>query len=149
MSRKLYPGIMAAVLAADCAGKKAARHYVKKFGDQGERPVKIQLLENKGMAGGMLEGEDALINSMSSAVILAVLWNLLRDSRKRPWSMKGIGLALAAGGGRSNLGDRLMTGSVTDYIRFPKLPGQLPGRLVFNLSDFAIAAGAILADLSD
>ena len=149
MSRKLYPSIMAAVAAADCIGKKAAGYYVKKHGDQEGGTVKIQLLENRGMAGGLLEGEDLLINTMSSAVILVVLWNLIRESRRKPRSLKGIGLSLAAGGGLSNLGDRLITGSVTDYIRFPKLPGRLPGRMVFNLSDFAIAAGALLADLSD
>lgn len=44
------------------------------------------------------------------------------------------GAALLACGGLSNLVDRFARGSVTDYLRFPYLPGRA-GRLVWNLAE--------------
>ena len=58
------------------------------------------------------------------------------------------GAALLACGGLSNLVDRFARGSVTDYLRFPRLPGRA-GRLVWNLADFMILAGAALAMASE
>ncbi|WP_300638328.1 signal peptidase II, partial [uncultured Oscillibacter sp.] len=48
---------------------------------------------------------------------------------------------LVAGGGLSNLWERLRRGRVYDYLRFPKAPGPL-GRYVYNLADLAIFLGA-------
>ena len=47
-----------------------------------------------------------------------------------------------AGGGASNLFERLRHGGVLDYIRFPGLPGKL-GKLVFNPADFGIFVGVL------
>ena len=58
------------------------------------------------------------------------------------------GAALLACGGLSNLVDRFVRGSVTDYLRFPRLPGRV-GRLVWNLADIMILAGAALALASE
>ena len=54
-----------------------------------------------------------------------------------------LGAGLAMGGGLSNLLERILHGQVFDYVQFPRLPGK-PGRLVFNLADFALALGGVL-----
>ena len=59
---------------------------------------------------------------------------LLRGSRR----------LLLCAGGTGNVLERLVWGRVTDYIRFPRLPGMRLGRLVWNLADFMLLAGALL-----
>ena len=54
-----------------------------------------------------------------------------------------VGAGLALGGGLSNLAERLRHGRVYDYVRFPKAP-KPANRYVYNLADFAIAAGGVL-----
>ena len=53
------------------------------------------------------------------------------------------GMSLVLGGGAGNIMDRYRQGYVTDYLRFPRLPGRM-GRTVFNLGDFMILSGAAL-----
>ena len=50
-------------------------------------------------------------------------------------------LVLMAGGGLSNLTDRISQGYVDDYISMAHGPGKLQ-KLVFNLSDILVLAGA-------
>ena len=99
---------------------------------------------------------------MSAAVCIALALGLLdrvckhrarRGLRRRGrffelTHLENRGAALLACGGLSNLVDRFARGSVTDYLRFPYLPGRV-GRLVWNLADFMILAGAVLALASE
>ena len=59
---------------------------------------------------------------------------------RRPFSK--FGLALLAGGGLSNLSDRLRFGYVRDYVSFSLGPEWFR-KLVFNLSDFCVFTGLI------
>ena len=70
-----------------------------------------------------------------SAAALGAFW---LERRRHPF---GAGLVL--GGGLSNLAERLCCGRVYDYVRFPKAPKPI-NRYVYNLADFAIAAGGVL-----
>ncbi len=54
------------------------------------------------------------------------------------------GMALLVGGGAGNLCDRLCRGYVVDYFRFPVGPERFR-RIIFNLSDLCVFAGALLA----
>lgn len=54
------------------------------------------------------------------------------------------GLALLVGGGASNLCDRLFKGHVVDYFRIDAGPRRFR-RTIFNISDFCVFAGALLA----
>ena len=56
------------------------------------------------------------------------------------------GLAILLGGAFSNTYDRLKRGYVVDYLNFPKAPGKLKN-VIFNISDFAILIGALIATL--
>ena len=50
------------------------------------------------------------------------------------------------GGAFSNTYDRLTKKYVVDYLELPKVP--LLNKIIFNLSDFCIALGALLTVLS-
>ncbi len=67
---------------------------------------------------------------------LAALATAALEGRRSP-----VSAGLVLGGGLSNLWERLSSGRVYDYVRFPKVPGRL-GRYVFNLADFAVFFGA-------
>ena len=54
------------------------------------------------------------------------------------------GLAMLAGGGLSNLYDRYTKHHVVDYVRFQTGPKWFR-RIIFNVSDFFIFIGAVLA----
>ena len=54
------------------------------------------------------------------------------------------GAALLCAGGLGNVLERLWRGCVTDYIRFPRLPAGRLQRLVWNLADLMLSAGALL-----
>lgn len=58
------------------------------------------------------------------------------------------GLSLLLGGAFSNTYDRLKRGYVVDYFRF-NVSAKRIRRLIFNVSDFCIIIGALLAVLSE
>lgn len=58
------------------------------------------------------------------------------------------GLSLLLGGAFSNTYDRLKRGYVVDYFRF-NVSAKRIRRLIFNVSDFCIIIGALLAALSE
>lgn len=95
--------------------------------------VKLTGLRNGGSAFGLLRLTAKQL-SVLSAGLLAWSLTLWRESR--------IGCALVLGGGLSNLWERVMHGSVYDYLQFPKAPKKLR-QYVFNLADLAILAGVI------
>ena len=101
--------------------KHRARRGLRRRG----RFFELTHLENRGAAAGLLAAHPRWVLAFGCAVY-------------------ALALALLACGGLSNLVDRFARGSVTDYLRFPYLPGRV-GRLVWNLADFMILAGAALA----
>lgn len=58
------------------------------------------------------------------------------------------GLSLLLGGAFSNTYDRLKRGYVVDYVRL-NVPCKRIRNLIFNVSDFCIIIGALLAALSE
>lgn len=107
--------------------------------------VRIELMENKGAAGGRFAGRPELIKQLNAILLGLCTGQLLAEMlEKRKVTVAGLGLALVIGGGLSNFLDRLRKGSVTDYLRFPKCPVKRIGRLVFNLADFSIFLGSFL-----
>lgn len=102
---------------------------------------RIELLENKGAASGILAKHPQILKIISAAMLCFCTVVLGKERQKGKVTMTGIGYALLLGGGISNLIDRMKKGSVTDYVRFPKFPVKKISELVFNLSDFGIFAG--------
>ena len=89
--------------------------------------------QNNGVAFGFLSGGGALVVIVTAAVAAVLLIFFLR-APGRPWLWLSTGLLV--GGAVGNLLDRLISGSVTDFIKLPHWPA-------FNVSDIAITIGVI------
>lgn len=105
------------------------------------RFCELTQLENCGAAAGLLAAHPRWVLAFGCAVYALALALLLL--RVDGGACLRYGAALLACGGLSNLVDRFARGSVTDYLRFPRLPGRA-GRLVWNIADFMILAGVML-----
>lgn len=123
--------VSAAVVSACTAARwylcRAGRRETEHWGGR----VRLTALWNSGGAFGLPIGRRPLL-----ALSLAALAAVVRCRRRSPAAA-----GLVAGGGLSNLWERLRRGRVYDYLRFPRAPGFL-GRYVYNLADLAIFLGA-------
>jgi signal peptidase II len=95
--------------------------------------VNLVHIQNSGVAFGFFSGGGALVLVVTLAALAAlVVYFLLRPTRPLLWLPTG----LLVGGAIGNLIDRLTSGSVTDFIKFPLWPA-------FNVSDIAITFGVL------
>lgn len=105
--------------------------------------VRLQRTVNRAGAGGVMKDRPALVTASAVFALVMTLAMALWGSKEKQLGKGALwGLGLVAGGGASNLYERLCHGGVLDYIRFPKLPGRL-GKLVFNPADFGIFSGVL------
>ena len=154
----IYFTIAASIIAADAilkeyfkstfrgkhrkANKKDTNRCVnKEDGLLQKKSGRIEILENRGAASGILSSHPKVIKGISAGMLCFCVLALGRERQRGKVTAAGIGYALLLGGGLSNFIDRVRKGSVTDYIRFPKVPVKKISKLVFNLSDFGIFAG--------
>lgn len=108
--------------------------------DRGERfpvdwPVQIVHITNTGAAFGILQNAGPLLVVTSLFGMAAILIYLFNPGFAHP--LMRAGLALMLGGAVGNLIDRLVSGKVVDFIKFPHWPA-------FNLADSAITIGVVL-----
>ena len=122
-------------------GKESGWRAIRKGDWKEYLSPRIELLENKGAASGVLAKHPKILKTISAAMLCFCALALGKERQKGKATMAGVGYALLLGGGLSNFIDRVKKGSVTDYIRFPKFPVKKISELVFNLSDFGIFAG--------
>jgi signal peptidase II len=107
--------------------------------------LRLQLVENPGSflsLGASLPEHFrfALFTAAVAALLIGLVAASLFARRLEPWRV--IALALVAGGGISNLIDRLLyNGRVTDFLNVG-IGGVRTG--IFNVADMAIMAGALL-----
>ena len=125
-----------AVIAFDQFSKWLIRQTVER-GDSwpGEWPVKIVHITNTGAAFGIFQNAGPLLVVTSLIGMAAILIYLFNPGFAHP--LMRVGLALMFGGAVGNLVDRLMSGKVVDFIKFPHWPA-------FNLADSAITIGVLL-----
>ncbi|HIE09684.1 MAG TPA: signal peptidase II [Armatimonadetes bacterium] len=97
--------------------------------------LQLRLVENEGIAFGLFSSPVALVLSGGALLMLLVLALTWKEVRGAP--LFPVALGLEVGGGASNLLDRLLRGAVVDFIEIPYWP-------VFNLSDVAVVAGAVM-----
>ena len=98
-------------------------------------------VKNKGMAMGSFSKNRkfVLASSMAAMFVVAFLWY---DAVKyHRGTAHEIAVALVAGGGISNVYDRIVKGEVTDYL-YVKAP-KLKKAPVFNIADVAVLFGAV------
>ena len=127
-------GVIAAVLVIDRITKRAVVSGIR-IGDVHKFLPGINLVhvQNSGVAFGFFAGGGALVLILTLAALGAlVVYFLLRPTRPGLWLPTG----LLIGGAIGNLIDRVSTGSVTDFIKFPLWPA-------FNVSDMAITFGVL------
>jgi signal peptidase II len=107
--------------------------------------LRLQLVENPGSflsLGASLPEHFrfALFTAAVAALLIGLVAASLFARRLQPWRV--VALALVAGGGISNLIDRLLyNGRVTDFLNVG-IGGLRTG--IFNVADMAIMAGALL-----
>jgi signal peptidase II len=94
---------------------------------------------NTGAAFGMFQQGGMVFTILAVVVSAAIIW-YYRDSDSATWPVR-IALGLQLGGALGNLTDRLLQGTVTDFIWFGFFPA------VFNVADGAISLGVALLAL--
>lgn len=97
----------------------------------------VGFTENRGIAFGLFPSFDWVF--LLFAVVLGLGWFL--RVKKFSSSLSSIGFGLLLGGGSSNLVDRVVRGSVFDFLRIGIGPR-------FNLADLAITFGLTLLSWS-
>jgi signal peptidase II len=113
--------------------------------------LRIVHTENPGAAFGVLADGNPLVRSViligvSAAVLLFVVWALWSHGGSFATLLTRIGLSLILGGALGNLYDRIVHGTVTDFIEVYHGGWSFPA---FNVADSAITVGAglLLIDL--
>ena len=101
--------------------------------------------ENPGIAFGMLANasgpwRDILLIGFSAIVLIAISAMLLRPSTQRD-SLLRTAFAFILGGAFGNLYDRIVNGTVTDFVEVHAGQHYFPA---FNVADSAITVGACL-----
>jgi signal peptidase II len=91
--------------------------------------------QNTGIAFSLATSHSSIVFVFDMVAILFILYLARRVPPGEPWLRLGLGLVL--GGAVGNVVDRVLAGSVTDFIDFRVFP-------VFNVADSAITVGAIL-----
>lgn len=145
MNNLIYILIIAAITAIDILIKNhIERYYLDENSEKYllGRFIRIHKLHNYGGFMHSLQNHIKLLKLFSSVliIIVAIILGILLP--KKGHTLKKLGLSLILGGALSNEYDRYCKGSVTDYFSINIKPIK---RIVFNIGDFAIFAGIILA----
>ena len=139
--------IAAAVFMTDYGIKKWAEKNLrgKKRQPIGKTGCSLVLVHNKGFAGSKMKDRPEIVKRVHTIILfLFGLLCVMCGYFKKGKEMTALGLSMVLGGGASNLYDRWKQGFVTDYLGLP-----VAKKLVFNLSDLCIFAGAVIAMLGE
>jgi len=124
------------VVAADQSTKWLIRQTLERGSAwPGDWPVKIVHITNSGAAFGMLQGAGPLLVVASLIGLGAIAIYLFNPDFAHPLTQAG--LALMFGGAVGNLIDRIRSGEVVDFIKFPHF-------WAFNVADSSITIGVLL-----
>jgi signal peptidase II len=95
----------------------------------------IDYTRNSGIAFSLARAHGNLVFVFDIVAIAFIIYLALRIPPGEPWMRLGLGLVL--GGAIGNALDRVLAGSVTDFIDFRVFP-------VFNVADMGITVGAAI-----
>jgi signal peptidase II len=127
--------LAATVATATVAADQLSKYFVRR--SAADLPldllphVSLELSHNSGISFGRLTGAGWLLVGVVVAVIVVLIYALVRCSPRY-----AVALALIIGGAVGNLVDRIRFGSVVDFVSIGAWP-------TFNVADAAIAVGAV------
>jgi signal peptidase II len=126
--------VVAGVIALDQLTKHTIASSIRPGESRKFLPA-IQLVHvrNTGVAFGFLSGGGAVVLSFT-LIALAVLLGYFALRPDRPWLWVPTGMLV--GGAIGNLIDRVISGSVIDFIKLPAWPA-------FNVADMSITFGVL------
>lgn len=127
--------LLALLLLVDQASKYFVRNRLHPLETVDILPaLQLQHVRNRGIAFGLLDGYGSIIIPVGIIIvaIIIVATLLVRDQERYIWP-----LALLLAGASGNLIDRIIFGSVTDFISLPHWPA-------FNFADIFIVVGVVL-----
>jgi signal peptidase II len=147
-NKRLFPFVIAAVVVVlDRLSKSVIKTHISDYATIPVIPGLFNLVhtENPGIAFGMLANasgpwRDILLIGFSAVVLIAISVMLLRPASQRD-SLLRTALAFILGGACGNLYDRIVNGTVTDFIEVHAGQHYFPA---FNVADSAITVGACL-----
>jgi len=148
MRHRLIPFLIAAVLVLlDRITKDVIKTHIGAYDTITVIPGLFNIVhtENPGIAFGLLSNatgpwRNILLIGFSAAVLIAIAAMLLRPSTQRD-SMLRTALTFILGGAFGNLYDRIVNGTVTDFVEVHAGQHYFPA---FNVADSAITVGACL-----
>jgi signal peptidase II len=148
MRYRLMPFLIAAfIVVLDRLTKGLVKAHLAAFDTITVIPGLLNIVhtENPGIAFGMLANasgawRDVLLIGFSAVVLIAISAILLRPSSERE-SVLRAALAFILGGAFGNLYDRIVNGTVTDFVEAHAGQHYFPA---FNVADSAITVGACL-----
>jgi signal peptidase II len=148
MPRRLLPFVLAAVVVLlDRISKGLVKTHIFAYDTITVIPGLFNIVhtENPGIAFGMLSNtsgawRDVLLIGFSAAVLLVISAVLLRPAGQSD-SVLRTALAFILGGAFGNLYDRIVNGTVTDFVEVHASQHYFPA---FNVADSAITVGACL-----
>jgi signal peptidase II len=129
----LFALIAVLALLADRLAKLAALAWLREPVPLIPGLLDLALVQNTGASFGILQGGRWLFLALAVIVTAIVLLNYREFTKDR---LRAATAGLILGGGLGNAIDRLLTGSVTDFIT----PSFFPA---FNLADAALTFGGI------
>lgn len=125
------------------------RHMDKSYARKVQHPclkgkVIVEKYYNNGAALNLLARKPMVMHAIHTAILLVIgiAYYLTLSVSGKPITKTG--LAFLLGGGASNLYDRYAKGHVVDYFRLD-LGSKRLRRIIFNVSDFFVFIGALLA----
>ena len=109
--------------------------------------VRIRKVYNQGMAFNVMDDQPETVKQLSCFMTtLLFIYYLLALFRKGNWTEK-VALTLMNAGAWSNSYDRWIRGYVVDYVGFHTKSENF-NRITFNIGDFFIIFGSVLALIS-
>lgn len=141
-----------AILAAIFALDRVTKLYIQaNFSPLDTVPVipgvfNIVHAENPGAAFSMLADAPAAVRrivliGLSGLVMAIVAYLLFKPAQQGETPVTKLGLTLVLGGALGNMWDRVVTGTVTDFLQVFLGPYEYPS---FNVADSAVFCGAVL-----
>ncbi|MCB1665893.1 MAG: signal peptidase II [Pseudomonadales bacterium] len=133
----LFSGIALTVLLGSQLGSYLVNSRIP-LGESVEWSALIHFTHIRNMGGvfGMFQGHGWIFGAFSVALIAGLVFYLARGKQVQPYEF--ICFGFIAGGGLSNILDRLIYGSVVDFINVQGIPFW---HYIFNTADVMVHVG--------